>query len=125
MEGEQQREQRLVRPGELQQIERIAERRQRQRHALVHVRVPEAQLARPQPLEREAPQREEVERQVAEVEAAPERKPRSEGQEGDERHERRGRRCALPLGAHLRPEVTLRTTRAGTPATSAREAHPR
>src|SRR6185436_13078055 len=118
VEREQQREQRLVRPHEGDQVERIAERGQAERHALVDVRVPEAQLSAAQPLEREAPQRKEVERQVAEVEARSGQHAAREGQEGDERHERRGRPLALPLGAHVRPQVTLRTTRAGTPATS-------
>ena len=48
------------RPEELQQLQRIADRDERQGNALVVVRVPEAELAVPEPLEHEEAGRQEL-----------------------------------------------------------------
>src|SRR4029453_7893195 len=98
VQGEQQRQQ--LGPGRerAEQVRQVADRRQRHRHAFVQIGVPERQLAGAQPLEREAAQRKEVEREIAEVQArtgegaAQERKERHDGGEGTA-----FRRAALPL----------------------------
>ncbi len=117
MQRQQQREERLARRQDPEPVERIAERGQGERHALVDVGVPEHELAPAQSLEREAAQREEVQRQVAEVEARARRGAAQERQERDERHQRADRRLARAL-AHQPPQASCRTARAGTPATS-------
>ena len=104
----------LVGPQQREQLERIGQGRQRERLALVGVRVPEAHLAAGEALEDEPPQGEEVQREVAEVERMARERP---AQEGQRRHRRHGR---VGPGARGAAHGIVRSGRAGTPATTVR-----
>ena len=88
VQGQQQGKERFVRPGDSDEVERVAERGERQRRSLVDIGVPEGDLAFAQPLEGEAAQREEMECDVAEVQAGGAEHAAQERQEGDECRER-------------------------------------
>ena len=72
---------------QLKQVERIGDGRERQGLALVDVGVPEAQLAVPEPVEGEEPQREEVAGRGPGSRGSARRGLPGEGQEGHQRHE--------------------------------------
>ncbi|PYQ19083.1 MAG: hypothetical protein DMF79_13460, partial [Acidobacteria bacterium] len=109
MQGEKEREARLLGEEGLEQVERIGKGGERQGDAFVDVRVPEAQLPGAQPLDHEAPQGEELQREVAEVKAVPGQEAPQEGQEGHGQEKKA--RADVP-GAFAHPRE--RTFRAGT-----------
>jgi hypothetical protein len=88
MQGQQQRKAPVVAGEDLEGVQRVGDRRQAEGLAFVDVRVPEAQLPRAQPFDRELPHGEEMARDVAIVESPAAEHSPGERQETDQRQRR-------------------------------------